>query len=376
MTDTNKRLAIVTDARGIGVMRATEQPVTMGMAGRADPQRTTDFQAVVLAMAGHDLRQPLQIIQGSHDLLGIGVRTKSEQRLLQRGQHAIKQLNGLLDQLLGAVRLYEHSKEAKLSPVALEPLFRQACHENAEGALQKGIEIRVCPTGASVMSNAVLLNGIVRNLVSNAIKYTEPNGRILIGCRRLGQNVRIDVCDTGIGIAGEQLSRIFEAFTRLDSTRCAGLGVGLFIVRRAIEVLGHRIDVSSVVSRGSRFSIFATRTEMEPCVLSSVEPRETALRVGSLELDLIDRTARRGNRPIDLRPREFQLLKYMMRRSDQVLTCANLIKDVWHYDFVPETNRICVHMGRLRSKIDGPNEVPMIRNVRGEGYVLSAKLPT
>jgi two-component system phosphate regulon sensor histidine kinase PhoR len=261
MTDTNKRLAIVTDARGIGLMRATEQPVNLGMTGRADPQQITDFQTVLLAMAGHDLRQPLQIIQGSHDLLGIGVRTKFEQRLLQRGQHAINRLNGLLDQLLGAVRLYEHSKEAKLSPVPLETLLRQARHENAEGALQKGIDIRVCPTGASVISNAVLLNGILRNLISNAIKYTEPNGRILIGCRRSGQNVRIDVCDTGIGIAGEQLSRIFDAFTRLDSTRCDGLGVGLFIVRRAIEVLGHRIEVSSVASRGSRFSIFATRTD-------------------------------------------------------------------------------------------------------------------
>src|SRR5260221_14129803 len=107
-------------------------------------------------------------------------------------------------------------------------------------------------------------------------------------------------------------------------------------------------------------------------VLSPVEPRETMLRVGSLELDLIDRTARRGNRPIDLRPREFQLLKYMMERSDQVLTCENLIKDVWHFKFVPETNRVNVHMGRLRSKVDGPNDAPMIRNVRGEGFVLSA----
>jgi len=91
-----------------------------------------------------------------------------------------------------------------------------------------------------------------------------------------------------------------------------------------------------------------------------------------LELDLIDRTARRSNRPIDLLPREFQLLKYMMQRSDQVLTHANLIKDVWNYKFVPETNRVNVHMGRLRSKVDGPNEAPMIRNVRGEGFVLSA----
>jgi DNA-binding response OmpR family regulator len=107
-------------------------------------------------------------------------------------------------------------------------------------------------------------------------------------------------------------------------------------------------------------------------VLSPVEPRETMLRVGSLELDLIDRTARRGNRPIDLRPREFQLLKYMMERSDQVLTCENLIKDVWHFEIVPETNRVNVHMGRLRSKVDGPDEARMIRNVRGEGFVLSA----
>jgi DNA-binding response OmpR family regulator len=119
-------------------------------------------------------------------------------------------------------------------------------------------------------------------------------------------------------------------------------------------------------------SIVIIIPRMEPCVRSPVEPRETVLRVGSLELDLIDCTARRGNRPIDLRPREFQLLKYMMQRCDQVLTPANLIKDVWHYKFVPETNRVNVHMGRLRAKVDGANEAPMIRNVRGEGFVLTA----
>ncbi|MDB5607354.1 MAG: Histidine kinase, gyrase and HSP90-like ATPase, partial [Bradyrhizobium sp.] len=110
MTDTNNRLAIVTDAKGVSILRATEQPATFGMAGRADPPWTTDFQAVLLAMAGHDLRQPLQIIQSTHDRLGIGVRTKSEQNLLRRGQHAIDRLNGQLDQLLDAVRLCEHSK--------------------------------------------------------------------------------------------------------------------------------------------------------------------------------------------------------------------------------------------------------------------------
>jgi len=101
-------------------------------------------------------------------------------------------------------------------------------------------------------------------------------------------------------------------------------------------------------------------------------PMQTVLRVGPLELDLLDRTAKRGDRQIDLRPREFQLLKYMMERSDKLLTRATLFKDVWHYKFVPETNLVDVHMGRLRRKVDAPNEASMIRSVRGVGFVLGA----
>ena len=99
---------------------------------------------------------------------------------------------------------------------------------------------------------------------------------------------------------------------------------------------------------------------------------EPVLRVGSLELDLMDRTARRSDRKIDLRPREFLLLKYMMQRNDRFVTRETLLKDVWHYKFVPETNLVDVHMGRLRRKVDASNETPMIRNVRGVGFVLSA----
>lgn len=101
-------------------------------------------------------------------------------------------------------------------------------------------------------------------------------------------------------------------------------------------------------------------------------PNHTTLRVGPLELDLLDRTAKRGDRHIDLRPREFQLLKYMMQRSDTLLTRANLLKEVWNYKFVPESNLVDVHLSKLRRKIDGPNEFPIIRNVRGIGFVLSS----
>jgi DNA-binding winged helix-turn-helix (wHTH) protein len=110
----------------------------------------------------------------------------------------------------------------------------------------------------------------------------------------------------------------------------------------------------------------------EPWVRLPALPNETVLRVGPLELDLLDRTAKRGDRQIDLRPREFRLLKYMMQRNEELLTRATLLKEVWNYKFVPETNLVDVHMGRLRRKVDGSNEASLIRNIRGIGFVLSA----
>jgi DNA-binding response OmpR family regulator len=97
--------------------------------------------------------------------------------------------------------------------------------------------------------------------------------------------------------------------------------------------------------------------------------RETKLSAGPLELDLIERTAKRGDRSIDLLPREFRLLEYMMRRKGRILSRDMLLREVWNYKFVPKTNLVDVHMGRLRRKIDGPYEQPMIRNIRGKGFI-------
>jgi DNA-binding winged helix-turn-helix (wHTH) protein len=114
----------------------------------------------------------------------------------------------------------------------------------------------------------------------------------------------------------------------------------------------------------------------DPLVWPPALPNETVLRVGPLELDLLERTAKRGDRQIDLRPREFQLLKYMMQQSNKMLTRAALLKEVWRYKFIPETNLVDVHMGQLRRKVDGSNEAPMICSVRGVGYVLRATPPS
>jgi two-component system, OmpR family, response regulator len=118
------------------------------------------------------------------------------------------------------------------------------------------------------------------------------------------------------------------------------------------------------------FAILELVARIEALLRRPVASRETVLRVGQLELDLIKRTAKRGERAIDLLPREFRLLEYMMQRSDQLLTRAMLLEEVWNYKFVPATNLVDVHMGRLRHKVDGPDEPPMIHNVRGAGFVL------
>jgi two-component system OmpR family response regulator len=111
---------------------------------------------------------------------------------------------------------------------------------------------------------------------------------------------------------------------------------------------------------------------IEALLRRPTENRDTVLRIGPLELDLIERTAKRGDRVIDLLPREFRLLEYMMRRKEQTLTRTMLLEEVWNYKFVPQTNLVDVHMGRLRRKVDEPSEPPMIHNVRGVGFVLRA----
>jgi two-component system OmpR family response regulator len=121
------------------------------------------------------------------------------------------------------------------------------------------------------------------------------------------------------------------------------------------------------------FALVELVARIEALLRRPVDRSETVLRVGPLELDLMARVARRGERAIELLPREFRLLEYMMRRKDQQLTRAMLLEEVWNYKFVPQTtNLVDVHMSRLRRKVDRPDEPPMIHNVRGTGFVLRA----
>jgi signal transduction histidine kinase len=169
-------------------------------------QHANDFHGVLLAMAGHDLRQPLQSIMSSYDWLARRLHTSSEQEYLHRGRFALARLSDQLDLLIEALRLHEHSANIKTEPVALAPIFARLRRDNEDTA-------------------------------------NPP----------------------------DKLAQVFEAFHRLDSTSTDGLGLGLFVVRRAVDLLGHSIEVRSTLGRGSCFSVLA-RAADGACVRKRTEP--------------------------------------------------------------------------------------------------------
>lgn len=120
------------------------------------------------------------------------------------------------------------------------------------------------------------------------------------------------------------------------------------------------------------FALAELSARLEALLRRPADGPETTLRVGPLALDLIERKAWRAGRSLDLLSREFKLLEYMMRHAGQVVTRAMLLEEVWHYRFVPNTNLVDVHMGRLRRKIDSTDEPSLISNVRGTGFILHA----
>ena len=117
------------------------------------------------------------------------------------------------------------------------------------------------------------------------------------------------------------------------------------------------------------FALEELAARIEALLRRPIESREAVLRVGPLEMNFIDRTVRRGMREIDLLPREFKLLEYLMRRPDQVVTRGMLLEDVWHYRFVPQTNVVDVHIGKLRRKVDQPADLPLIHGIRSAGFM-------
>jgi two-component system phosphate regulon sensor histidine kinase PhoR len=222
-----------------------------------DLRRSADFHAVLLAMAGHDLRQHLQIILSSYHFLLARTTDDIDRKRIALGEHAVMQIADQMHQIVTALHIHQKSSQLLLVPVQLSSTFSAVQRDVAEIACERGVQLRVVETRAVVASEPVLLSSIISNLVRNAVKFTKRGGRILVGCRRVGSSIRIEVHDTGIGIAPQHLENIFEAFHRLEPARSNGLGLGLFVANRAAELLQHQIEVRSIIGRGSCFALTA-----------------------------------------------------------------------------------------------------------------------
>ena len=248
-------------------------------ASRAADQAASDFSATLLAMAGHDLRQPLQLITSAHDVLAPTLDSEEQREELARAADATAELASMLGQLVEALQLRERSGDDLHVPVPLRPILEDLEAEFAEMARRKGITLVVTAARGTAVSHPVLLTGMLRNLIRNAIDYTPAGGGVFVTCRRSGSELRLSVRDTGVGIRANALTTIFQAFQRADQSRTDGLGLGLFIVKHAADLLGHRVEVRSAEGRGSCFTVVADAAALSGKRSSSGSPG----RVGHLE---------------------------------------------------------------------------------------------
>ncbi len=254
-------------------------------AARDVAERASAAKSRFLAAASHDLRQPLQTLSIVQAMLKQTGSEHDTERLLVRLEQTIEAMKRMLDTLLDVNQLDAGIVTPEIVSFSVASVFDQLQAEFSMHAATNGLALRVVPSRLYVHSDPRLLEHILRNLLSNAVKYTR-GGKLLLGCRRIGDRVRIEVWDTGIGISAEEISIIFEEFQQLDNPardRAKGLGLGLSIVRRMAELLGHPIAVRSTPGMGSVFSI---EVPVAPQISSALAiPRDEAGRAGVLIIE-------------------------------------------------------------------------------------------
>jgi two-component system CheB/CheR fusion protein len=210
-----------------------------------------------LAAASHDLRQPLQTLVLLQELLAKIVVGEKAQKLLGRLDQTLGAMSGMLNALLDINQIEAGTVRAEFETFRIDALLERVTVDLAYQAEAQRIALHLLPCTLSICSDPRLLEQMIRNLVSNAIKYTK-RGRVLVGCRRRNGSLTIEIWDTGVGIPQSQLQEIFEEYHQLDNAardRSLGLGLGLSIVRRLGVLLDHPVKVSSQFGKGSVFSI-------------------------------------------------------------------------------------------------------------------------
>lgn len=235
-------------------------------------EQASQAKSQFFAAASHDLRQPLHALSYYASLLKAQDRGDT---YVERIEQCIGSLDDLLEGVFDISRLDSGRVEAQMGPVAVDVLLRRlaSLYEGAAAARGLRLRLRVRPVWAH--SDVVLLERVLANLLSNALRYTEQGG-VLLTVRQLGNQLRLQILDTGVGIALDAQDRVFDEFVQLRNPQRdanKGVGLGLATVRRLCTLLGHRLSLRSVPGRGSCFELMLP-VASAPCAIQSSEPTE------------------------------------------------------------------------------------------------------
>jgi len=252
-------------------------------------EKATKDKTHFLAAASHDLRQPHQALGLFVEALDHMETDVKKKEILSKTKQAFQAMSALLDQLLDISKLDNANITADKQAVALQPLLHQVVMEHMGEAEEKGIELRLRATQAVALVDPAMLNRIISNLLTNAIHYTQQGG-VLLAVRKRQGKLLVDVWDTGHGIAKDKQAYIFKEFTQLENPerdREKGLGLGLAIVQRLVKILGAKIEVTSKLQQGTRFSLYLESTQAE-LVLPKVEVNLNVAVLHGLHVVVID----------------------------------------------------------------------------------------
>jgi Na+/proline symporter/signal transduction histidine kinase/CheY-like chemotaxis protein len=227
-----------------------------------------------LAAASHDVLQPLNAARLYATSLTERDRASGQPDLAENVESSLDAVEEIISALLEISRLDAGAMRPELSTFRVDEILRQVQRDFEPTARAKGVELVVMPTRLTIRSDRRLMRRLIQNLVSNAVKYTQA-GTVLVGCRRRGRQVAIQVVDTGLGIPPSKQKIVFREFERLDQgARVArGLGLGLSIVERIARTLGHRVNLRSQVGKGSTFEVLAPMAQPLPAQAQQGEPR-------------------------------------------------------------------------------------------------------
>ncbi len=248
------QVGVAAAIRDVTARKQTEQAL---MEARREAEQANRAKSRFLATASHDLRQPLQTLGLLNGALRRMVVDEECREVLAQQEQAVDAMSRLLNALLDISKLESGAISLALTHFPLAPLFDQLRRDFASVAANKGLRFSVDVTAARVRSDPALVIQLLRNLLSNAVKYTEA-GSVELRCKAQGAFVRVEVRDTGIGIASDQVPLIFEEFYQIGVTPNSsreGFGLGLSIVQRIARLLDLQVEVESTPGAGSTFAI-------------------------------------------------------------------------------------------------------------------------